>query len=204
MVEIDVTEATSGTGGGDRGSGLGTGVIVNGDGTILTANHVVAGADTIEVVFADGTRSAATVASADEQQDIATLTPETLPSLIVPATLGGGAQVGDPVVAVGNPLGLDDTTTSGVVSALDRTARADDGIQRSGLIQFDAAVNPGSSGGPLLDAKAQVIGHRHRPRRPVRGRLLHRHRLRRAHRNGRRRRRRPTTPQVTEPQRDRR
>ncbi len=158
VVEIDVTEATAGTGGGDRGSGLGTGVIVNGDGTILTANHVVAGADTIEVVFADGTRSAATVASADEQQDIATLTPETLPSLIVPATLGGGAKVGDPVVAVGNPLGLDDTTTSGVVSALDRTARADDGIQRSGLIQFDAAVNPGSSGGPLLDAKAEVIG----------------------------------------------
>ncbi len=78
--------------------------------------------------------------------------------MVVPAVLGGPGAVGEPVVAVGNPFGLDDTTTSGVISGLDRTARAEDGVQRTGLIQFDAAVNPGSSGGPLLNARGEVIG----------------------------------------------
>lgn len=142
----------------DDSSGIGTGVIVNADGTILTANHVVDGATDIEVTYADGTTSAATVAGADPQQDTAVLTPATLPSLLVPATLGGGAAVGDPVVAVGNPFGLVFSTTSGVVSGLDRTATAEDGVERTGLIQFDAAVNPGSSGGPLLNGRGEVIG----------------------------------------------
>jgi putative serine protease PepD len=162
VVEIDVEQdATAPTSpAGDDGQGLGTGVIVNQNGSILTANHVVEHATTIRVVYADGTRSAATVASADAQQDIALLTPETLPSIVVPAVLGSsdGVGVGAPVVAVGNPLGLDDTTTSGVVSALDRSIRADGGSRRTGLIQFDAAVNPGSSGGPLLNTRGETIG----------------------------------------------
>jgi putative serine protease PepD len=136
---------------------LGTGVIVSDAGTILTADHVIAGATSITVTFADGTVTKATVASADAKLDVATLTPAKLPQPVVPATLGGAAGVGDSVVAVGNPLGLTDSVSSGVVSGLNRTAATDTG-QRSGLIQFDAAVNPGSSGGPLLDARGMVVG----------------------------------------------
>jgi putative serine protease PepD len=136
---------------------LGTGVIVTGAGTVLTANHVISDGSAVTVLFADGTRSAAKVASADPAKDIATLTPATLPETVIPATIGGGAEVGGPVVAIGNPLGLTYSVSSGVVSALDRTAKTDSG-QRTGLIQFDASVNPGSSGGPLLDADGDVIG----------------------------------------------
>jgi S1-C subfamily serine protease len=139
-------------------SSTGTGVIANADGTILTANHVIAGAASIQVTYTDGTTSTATVAGADPKQDIATLTPAKLPETVVPAVLGGGAQVGDPVVAVGNPLGLTASTTSGVVSGLDRVMARETGGDIPGLIQFDAAVNPGSSGGPLLNDRAQVIG----------------------------------------------
>ena len=136
---------------------LGSGVIVNSTGTIVTANHVVSGGGTIAIVFSDGTKSVATVASADKTTDIATLTPQTLPEVVVPATLGGAVAVGADVVAIGNPLALQDSTTSGVVSGLDRSAKTDAG-QLSGLIQFDAAVNPGSSGGPLLNNQGSVVG----------------------------------------------
>jgi putative serine protease PepD len=137
--------------------GFGTGVIVADNGTILTANHVVAGGGTITVTFADGTTANATVAAADPKLDIAALTPARLPQVVVPATLGGGAGVGASVVAIGNPLGLTDSVSAGVISGLDRTADTNDG-KFSGLIQFDASVNPGSSGGPLLDAHGLVIG----------------------------------------------
>jgi putative serine protease PepD len=139
------------------GDALGTGVIVADDGTILTANHVVAGAKTVSVTFADGTKSRALVVAADPQQDIAALTPAALPGTVVPATLGGAADVGARVVAIGNPLGLAYSVSSGVISALNRTADTNDG-NYSGLIQFDASINPGSSGGPLLDAHGLVIG----------------------------------------------
>ena len=136
---------------------LGTGVIVADNGTILTANHVVAGHGAITVTFADGTTTTATVAAANPKQDIAALVPAKLPRVVVPANLGGGAEVGAPVVAIGNPLGLTDSVSAGVVSGLNRTADTDAGTF-SGLIQFDASVNPGSSGGPLLDAHGLVIG----------------------------------------------
>jgi S1-C subfamily serine protease len=136
---------------------LGTGVIVADNGTILTANHVISGGGAISVTFADGTTTTATVASANPKLDIATLIPAKLPQVVVPANLGGGADVGAQVVAIGNPLGLTDSVSSGVVSGLDRTADTDVG-KFSGLIQFDASVNPGSSGGPLLDAHGLVIG----------------------------------------------
>ncbi|HEY6746322.1 MAG TPA: trypsin-like peptidase domain-containing protein [Mycobacteriales bacterium] len=139
-----------------RGS-LGTGVIVAENGTVLTANHVVSDRSPLSLVFADGTRSAATVAAADPEHDVATLTPATLPQPIVPATLGGAAEVGGDVVAIGNPLGLTYSVSSGVVSATGRTAKTNGGTF-SGLIQFDASVNPGSSGGPLLDGEGNVIG----------------------------------------------
>jgi len=136
---------------------LGTGVIVAADGTVLTANHVIADRSAISLIFADGTKSTATVASADRKHDVATLAPATLPQPVVPATLGGSAEVGGEVVAIGNPLGLAYSVSSGVVSAVGRTATTNGG-RFSGLIQFDASVNPGSSGGPLLDAEGNVIG----------------------------------------------
>jgi S1-C subfamily serine protease len=138
----------------------GTGVVANADGTILTALHVVRTARSIRVSFADGTRSAATVAGADPANDIAALTPATLPSVVVPAVLGASDRlaVGDDVMAIGNQLGLTGSATAGVVSGLNRSATGTDGSRLANLIQFDAAVNPGSSGGPLVNAKGETIG----------------------------------------------
>jgi S1-C subfamily serine protease len=136
---------------------IGTGVIANADGTVLTARHVVHGATGITLTYADGTSAAAKIASENAKQDIATLTPAKLPETLVPAALGGGAGIGDDVVAIGNPLGLTFSTTSGVVSGLNRNVRGETGPM-TGLIQFDAAVNPGSSGGPLINDHGQVIG----------------------------------------------
>ena len=139
------------------GRGFGTGIVVADDGTIITANHVIADASAIVVTYADGTLTRATVLSSNKQTDIALLTPARLPQIVVPAALGGTADVGTPVVAIGNPLGLTDSVSAGVVSGLNRSADTDTG-KRSGLIQFDASVNPGSSGGPLLDGRGMVIG----------------------------------------------
>ena len=137
---------------------LGTGVIVDTRGDILTALHVVNGASVISVTFADGTTSAASIESSDPTHDIAVLVAERLPVVVVPAVLGGNPQIGDEAFAVGNPLGLVGSLSAGVISGLDRTFKVAGGRTLSGMIQFDAAVNPGSSGGPLLNAKGQVIG----------------------------------------------
>ena len=139
------------------GGGLGAGTVVKDDGTILTALHVVRGATAITVQFADGTQSAATVTASTPAQDIAVLTPATLPEVVVPATLGGGVGVGDEVFALGNPLGYAASLSGGVVSALDRSV-AIQGTTLTGLIQTDAAVNPGNSGGPLVNKAGQVVG----------------------------------------------
>jgi S1-C subfamily serine protease len=136
---------------------LGSGVIVTDTGAVLTAHHVVSGGGDISILFADGTKTSATVAAADPKNDIAALTPGKLPEVVVPATLGGGVEIGSDVVAIGNPLGLRDSTTTGIVSGLNRTTKNKAGAL-SGLIQFDAAVNPGSSGGPLLNAQGVVVG----------------------------------------------
>jgi putative serine protease PepD len=137
---------------------LGTGVVVADDGTILTANHVVAGRTArITVTFYDGTTARAAIVSASPKLDVAVLRPASLPGVVVPAALGGSTGVGAQVVAIGNPLGLTDSVSAGVVSGLNRTARTAAG-SFSGLIQFDASVNPGSSGGPLLDAGGRVVG----------------------------------------------
>jgi S1-C subfamily serine protease len=139
------------------GHDLGTGIIVADSGLILTANHVVAGGGPITVTFADGTTTSAAVAGADPKIDVAELIPAKLPQVVVPATVGGAAGVGASVVAIGNPLGLTDSVSTGVVSGLNRTADTSNG-KFSGLIQFDASVNPGSSGGPLLDMHGLVVG----------------------------------------------
>ena len=136
---------------------LGSGVIVTDTGTVLTANHVISGGGSISILYADGTKTSATVAAAAPKIDIAALTPKKLPEVVVPATLGGGVAVGSDVVAIGNPLGLRGSTTTGIVSGLNRTAKTNVGAL-AGLIQFDAAVNPGSSGGPLLNSQGHVVG----------------------------------------------
>jgi S1-C subfamily serine protease len=138
--------------------GFGTGVIVNAQGAVLTALHVVEGASEIRLSFADGARSDGFLVSQDPENDIAVLVPLEPPQPIVPAVLGGGGQVGDETYAVGHPLGYVGSLSAGVVSGLDRSVETPDGQQLRGLIQFDAAVNPGSSGGPLLNRAGQVIG----------------------------------------------
>ncbi len=148
---------TAGSGGDPKAQGLGTGVIVSQEGAILTAHHVVAGGGTITVTFADGTRSAARIDTAQPENDIAVLAADTLPEVVVPAVLGGGVRVGDPVYAVGHPLGLTASFSAGVVSATGRTIEAE-GLKLADLIQFDAAVNPGNSGGPLVNSGGQVVG----------------------------------------------
>jgi S1-C subfamily serine protease len=137
---------------------LGTGVIVDTQGDVLTALHVVQGASEIQVTFADGTTSAASITASDPTHDIAVLVAERLPAVIVPAVLGPSPQIGDQTFAIGNPLGLVGSLSAGVISGLDRTFKLGNGRTLSGMIQFDAAVNPGSSGGPLLNTKGQVIG----------------------------------------------
>jgi putative serine protease PepD len=143
------------------GTATGTGVVVNADGAILTAHHVIEGATTISVTFADGTVADAAVAAKAPEMDIAMLLPAELPSVLVPVVLGAsrGVGVGDDVVAIGNQLGLSLSTTSGVVSGLDRAiSGGDDSPDLKGLIQFDAAVNPGSSGGPLVNFRGETVG----------------------------------------------
>ncbi|MFT4030234.1 MAG: trypsin-like peptidase domain-containing protein, partial [Protaetiibacter sp.] len=144
---------------GPDGTALGSGVVVDATGTVLTAAHVVAGATSVQIAFADGTTSDAAVAFADAATDTAALTPATLPEVLVPATLSGtgGLAVGDSVLAIGNPFGLIASASSGIVSGLERQATVG-GVTLTGLIQFDAAANPGNSGGPLVDARGAVIG----------------------------------------------
>jgi S1-C subfamily serine protease len=142
---------------GGAGS-LGSGVVVSNTGEILTALHVVDRATSVKVTFSDGTQSSATVRTSDPAHDIATLAPSRLPAVVVTAVLGGGVRVGDDAYVVGHPLGLVDTLTAGVISGLDRTFEVDNTRSLTGLIQFDTAVDPGSSGGPLLNRRGQVIG----------------------------------------------
>ena len=138
--------------------GLGSGVIVNADGAVLTALHVVDGATQVRVEFADGTQAAAQVTVRQPEHDVAVLAVDRLPEVVVPAVLAGPPPVGDTVFAVGNPLGLRASLTAGVVSATGRTINPPAGPALGGLIQFDAAVNPGNSGGPLLNRAGQVVG----------------------------------------------
>jgi S1-C subfamily serine protease len=144
-----------------RDDGTGTGVVITDAGEILTAWHVVSEAVTIEVVFADGTRAGAEVVSVDDENDIAVLAPDTLPAVLVPALLGNPAamRIGSDAYIVGNPFGLVGSLSTGVVSGLERSFRdPETDVVHAGLIQVDAAVNPGNSGGPLLDRAGRVVG----------------------------------------------
>lgn len=146
---------------GHEGRSLGTGVIINDSGAILTSLHVVDTARQIRVTFADGTQSAAEIAAAQPENDIAVLEPAVLPDVLMPATMGNpnAMRIGDEAYAVGNPFGLYGSMSMGVISGFDRSFRNPDTEQElQGLIQMDAAVNPGNSGGPLLNRHGQVVG----------------------------------------------
>jgi len=142
------------------GDGLGSGVVVDDSGDILTALHVVDKATDIKVTFADGTQSSVTVTTTQPQNDIAVLSPTTLPAQLVPAVLGNpnAMRVGDDAYVVGNPFGLYSSMSAGVISGFNRSFRPPEGNELQGLIQIDAAVNPGNSGGPLLNREGQVVG----------------------------------------------
>ena len=144
-----------------EGEATGSGFVVSSDGGIVTNAHVVDGAQQVTVKLGtNGSAQAATVVASDTSKDLAILRVDTGGKELHPLTLADSSkvQVGDTVYAIGNPLGLDHTFTSGIVSALDREIQAPDGTPIDGAIQTDAAINPGNSGGALLDQWGRVIG----------------------------------------------
>jgi len=146
---------------GDIEHGIGTGVVIVDKGLILTNLHVVAGADKVKVTFFDGLESDATVISLQPENDLAVLKAQQVPDDLAPATLRSTKDLapGDEVVAVGFPFGIGPSVSSGVVSGLKREFRSPQGKRvLTNLIQFDAAANPGSSGGPLVTADGAVVG----------------------------------------------
>jgi S1-C subfamily serine protease len=146
---------------GYQTEGVGSGVVIVDTGIILTNLHVVNGADQVHVEFFDGFESEATVVGMRPEHDLAVLQAKKLPDDLVPATMRSTADLapGDAVVAVGFPFGIGPSVSSGVVSGLHREHRSLQGKrQLTNLIQFDAAANPGNSGGPLVTADGEVVG----------------------------------------------
>jgi S1-C subfamily serine protease len=148
--------------GQEEGTATGSGFVVDEDGTILTNAHVVDGADEVTVSFEEGGEAIdAELKGVDPDSDLAVLKidPDEVEDLtVVPLGDSSDLEVGDPVVAIGNPFGLQRTVTTGIVSALQRQIDAPSGFSISNVIQTDASINPGNSGGPLLDAQGRVIG----------------------------------------------
>jgi len=141
--------------------GVGTGVVIIDNGTILTNLHVVSGAKKIRVTFFDGSQSDAAIVNTQPENDLAVLRARTIPDDFVAATMRSTADLspGDQVIAVGFPFGIGPSVSSGVVSGLKRQFRSPDGQQLlTNLIQFDAAANPGNSGGPLVTMDGEVVG----------------------------------------------
>jgi len=143
------------------GTATGSGFVIDDEGHVLTNNHVVEGATKIRVKLGDSEISHdAEVIGADPATDVALLKVDAPADQLHPLTLGSSSamEVGDPVVAIGNPFGLDRTVTSGIVSALQRQIQAPNGFSIDNVIQTDAAINPGNSGGPLINGAGEVIG----------------------------------------------
>jgi len=141
--------------------GVGTGVVIVDKGVILTNLHVVQGADRLQVTFADGSESGAIVTGVQPENDLAVLQAKTIPDDLSAATMRSTADLvpGDEVVAVGFPFGIGPSVSAGVISGFDREFKSPEGKQVIGnLIQFDAAANPGNSGGPLVTMDGEVVG----------------------------------------------
>ncbi len=165
VVDIVVTSNGGGGfnpfgGGQQQQQGEGAGVVYDTKGNILTDEHVVANATSVRVKFQDGTTANAKVLGTDPSTDVAVIHVDVPSSKLHPIPLAdsSAAQVGDPVVAIGSPFSLPETTTTGIVSAVGRSITAPNNYTITGAIQTDAAINPGNSGGPLLDANGHVLG----------------------------------------------
>lgn len=143
-----------------QNTGVGSGVVISEEGVILTNLHVVQGAKRIQVTFADGTESEALVIGVQPENDLAVIKAKRLPDDLQPATLGSSQnlQPGDEVVAVGFPFGIGPSVSAGVVSGLSRSFGSEGKTMMRGLIQADAAANPGNSGGPLINMAGEVVG----------------------------------------------
>ncbi len=143
-----------------KGTASGSGFVIDDDGHIVTNAHVISDADEVTVEFDDDKSTKAKVIGKDTSVDIAILKAESPKGKMNPLPLGESKdlKVGDPVIAIGNPFGLDRTVTTGIVSALQREIRAPNGFTIKDVIQTDASINPGNSGGPLLDAVGKVVG----------------------------------------------
>jgi putative serine protease PepD len=140
--------------------GLGSGWLFDDNGHVVTNQHVVDGAEKVTVAFQDGTEVSARVVGSDASTDVAVLELEDVPDSATPLELGSTSalELGDPLVAIGSPLGLQGTVTAGIVSGLGRDIEAPDGFTIDGAVQTDAALNHGNSGGPLLDLDGRVVG----------------------------------------------
>lgn len=139
---------------------MGTGVVVEDDGTILTNLHVATGTPNLRVTFMDGTVAEARLVGSQPENDLAVLKPSALPPDLKPATLSSAATLspGDLVVSVGFPFGVGPSASAGVVSGLGREFQDNGRATLKNLIQFDASTNPGNSGGPLVNASGEVVG----------------------------------------------
>jgi putative serine protease PepD len=163
VVEVDATGTSSQSpypGGSSQTAAEGTGWVYDTQGHIVTNEHVIDGASSVSVKFSDGSTAKATVVAKDTSSDLAVLKVDVAASKLHPLPIGDSSalQVGDGVVAIGNPYGLDSSVTSGIVSALDREISAPDNTPIEGAIQTDAAINHGNSGGPLLNLDGKVVG----------------------------------------------
>ena len=146
--------------GKDKEHGVGSGVVISEDGVIMTNLHVVQGALKLVVTFFDGFESEAEVIAIQPHNDLAVIKARKLPDDLQPATLAGSGNLlpGDDVVAVGFPFGIGPSVSAGVVSGLNRAFQGEGKVPMTGLIQFDAAANPGNSGGPLVNMAGEVVG----------------------------------------------
>jgi putative serine protease PepD len=160
VVEITVSTPQQTPTGNQEAQAQGSGFVIDSDGHIVTNDHVVENADSVSVRFWNGNTYNASVVGTDPSTDLAVIKVDAPSSILHPVSLGDSSsvQVGDPVVAIGSPFGLEETVTSGIVSALHRQIEALNQFTINDTIQTDAAINHGNSGGPLFNAAGQVIG----------------------------------------------
>ena len=151
VVELDVNTA--------QGQAIGSGVIIDQNGNIVTNDHVVNGAQAINAVLSNGMTEQATLVGEDTNNDLAVVRIQPFAHMTV-AAIGNSSQltVGQEVLAIGNPLGINETATSGIVSALNRSAQESNNVTLNNLIQTDAPINPGNSGGALINLQGQLVG----------------------------------------------
>ncbi|GAC1469121.1 MAG: trypsin-like peptidase domain-containing protein [Isosphaeraceae bacterium] len=160
VVNITTASDSGGLFGDETTSGTGSGFVFDNTGHILTNYHVVEGAESVQVTLFDGSTHEAQVVGVDASNDVAVVQVRVPSNRLVSVRMGDSSKllVGQKVLALGNPFGLERTLTTGIVSALDRSIKAKNGRMIKGIIQTDAAVNPGNSGGPLLNSRGEVIG----------------------------------------------